>query len=319
MKVCPRCQKTYTDVNLNFCLEDGSVLTQASAAAPPAPDTVLINQTRPTAPSNLPGGQPGWGSAPQQQQFSMQPPAKKNSKTWLWVLGILGVVILVCGGGAIGFIGWVASQDASNRNVSLGSSPSPSPTTSSSPTTNPTSGRTSVQSIDMERWVQTFSAFGTTEYENDELVIGSKQKGYYYVLVARDTYAYDQADVSITVRNIDDVASSMGYGLIFHSSPTPLTQDYGFLIDTKKKRFRVVRHEPQKETSVVAWTNSPKIKGGTEANVLEARDDGESVNLYINGEKVTTIKNTHGYKDGVPGIYSGDAVKAAFSKLEVRK
>ena len=29
MKICPRCQKTYTDDNLNFCLDDGVVLQQA--------------------------------------------------------------------------------------------------------------------------------------------------------------------------------------------------------------------------------------------------------------------------------------------------
>jgi hypothetical protein len=317
MKVCPRCQKTYTDENLNFCLEDGSVLTQVSSAPPPAADTVLVNQTRMTAPPNQPGAQGSWGSAP--QQFSMQPPAKKGSKTWVWVVGILGALVLVCGGGFIGFFAWVASQDTNTRSFGSNSSVSPSPTATSTTTTTPTSGRTSVQSIDMARWVQDFSAGGTTEYTNNEFIIASKQKGYYYVLVAKDTYSYEEADVSITVRNIDDVASSMGYGLIFHSSPTPLTQDYAFLIDTKKKRYRVVRHGPQKETSVVAWTNSSRINGGTEANVLEARDDGDNVNLYINGEKVTTIKNTDGYSDGVPGVYSGDMVKAAFTKLEVRK
>lgn len=319
MKVCPRCQKTYMDDNLNFCLEDGSVLTQSSAQAPPATDPILINQTRMPPPQNQPGGQAGWGSAP--QQFSMQPPASRGSKTWLWVLGILGLLVLVCGGGLVGFFAWVASQDTNSRsNYSFNGSASPSPTaTSTTTTTNSTTGRTSVQSIDMSRWVQDFSVGGNTEYTNGEFIISSKEKTYYYVLVARDTYSYDEADVSITVRNIDDAASTMGYGLIFHSNPTPLTQDYAFLIDTKKKRYRVVRHEPQKETSVVNWTNSPKINGGTEANVLEARDNGDNVDLYINGEKVTSIKNTHGYSDGVPGVYSGNAVRAAFSKLEVRK
>ena len=316
MKVCPRCQKTYTDDNLNFCLEDGSVLTQANAASPPATDQVLINQTRMPSPPNQPGAQGSWGSAP--QQFSMQPPAKKGSKTWVWVVGILGLLVLVCGGGMVGFFAWVASQDTNSRtNYSSNGTAGPSPTATT--TTNSTSGRTSVQSIDMSRWVQDFSVGGNTEYTNGEFIISSKEKTYYYVLVARDTYAYDKADVSITVRNIDDAASTMGYGLIFHSSPTPLTQDYAFLIDTKKKRYRVVRHEPQKETSVVNWTNSAKINGGSEANVLEARDDGDSINLYINGEKVNTIKNTHGFADGVPGVYSGNAVRAAFSKLEVRK
>lgn len=316
MKVCPRCQKTYTDDNLNFCLEDGTTLTQVSASAPPAPDTVYVNEMRPTTPTAQPGAPGSWGSAPQ-QPFSMQPP-KKSSKTWVWVLGILAVVGLVCGGGLVGFFAWVASQDT-NRNTSFSGSPSPSPSATTTGTTTSTSSRTSVQRPDLSKWVQTFSAYGTTEFTSDELVMGSKQKGFYYVLVAPDDYNYEAADVTVTVRNIDNVASSMGYGLIFHSNPTPLTQDYAFLIDSKRKRYRVVRHEPQKETSVVSWTNSAKIKEGSEANILEARDNGESVDLYINGEKVTTIKNTHGYKNGVPGVYSGDSVKAAFSKLEIRE
>jgi hypothetical protein len=323
MKVCPRCQKTYTDDNLNFCLEDGSVLSQAGNA--PLPETVLINQPRITTPNqpmgSQPGGQPGaqqasWGSSP--QQYSMQP-AKKSSKTWVWVLLILGLVAVVCGGGLVGFFAYVASvgnTTTSGRNTYTAP---PSPATTPGTKSTSTNGRTDVQEINMEGWVQEFSVFGNTEYTNSEFIMGSKQKGYYYVLVARDTHKYDKADVSVTVRNIDNANSSMGYGLIFHSNPQPLTQDYAFLIDTKKKRYRVVHHQPQKETAVVPWTSSPAIKEGTEANVLEAKDDGDNINLYINGEMVKTIKNVHGYKDGVPGVYSGDAVKAAFSKLEVRK
>jgi len=61
MKICPRCQKTYTDDNLNFCLEDGTVLTTASAAS--MPDTLLMSEPRPTQPQqpmqSQPGSQPG--------------------------------------------------------------------------------------------------------------------------------------------------------------------------------------------------------------------------------------------------------------------
>ena len=259
MKVCPRCQKTYTDENLNFCLEDGSVLTQASAAAPPATEQVLINQTRMPPPPNQPGAQRKLGQRP--AAIFDAAPGQKGLEN-------LGVG---CGNsgpagpgmrrrdGRLFRVGGVARHRS--RGNSITTNPSPSPTATSTTTTNSTSGRTSVQSIDMSRWVQDFSVGGNTEYTDNEFIISSKQKTYYYVLVARDTYAYDEADVSITVRNIDDAASDMGYGLIFHSNPTPLTQDYAFLIDTKKKRYRVVRHEPQKETSVVTWTNSSEDQG----------------------------------------------------------
>src|SRR5205814_1372101 len=85
MKICPRCQKTYADDNLNFCLEDGSVLTQGPAEA--LPQTVIMNEPRMTQPQHQPmpsqpGSQPAWNTP---QQYSMQPPAK-SSKTWIWVV-----------------------------------------------------------------------------------------------------------------------------------------------------------------------------------------------------------------------------------------
>lgn len=315
MKVCPTCQKTYTDDNLNFCLDDGSVLSQASGADR-LPETVMMNQPRATLPNqpagSQPGGQGGWGStpstpsSPNPQAYSMQPPAK-SSKTWIWVVGILGLVALVCGGGLVGFFALVASQnDSSTRSFD----PTPLP----SPTATPSS-RTTAKPIDMSKWASNSEG---AEYTGGELVMASKAKGYYYVMVSKsDDYA--KADVSVSVRNVADGDTDLGYGLVFHSAPTPLIRGYGFLIDAKKKRYRVVQHAIRKETEVVKWTDYSKMNGGSEANVLEARDDGTKVALYINGDKVANIDNSYSGTNGVPGVYSGDAVRAAFSKLEIKK
>lgn len=149
--------------------------------------------------------------------------------------------------------------------------------------------------------------------------MSSKKKGFYYVLVAPEAYTTDKADTRVTLRNVDNAAGSLGYGLIFHSNPTPLQQDYAFLIDTKRKKYRVVYHTPQNEKSVVNWTNSAAIKEGSEENILEARDLDDKIELYINGTMVTSIKNVYGYSGGVAGLYSGDGVKVAFKDLEIRK
>src|SRR5262245_12251788 len=128
MKICPRCQKTYTDDNLNFCLDDGVVLQQASSPGgqePPA--TVFMNQPRPTDPrpvmTSPPGTQqPAWNTAPQQQQYGGS--QKKSSKTWIWVLLILGLVVLVCGGGLVGFFAYVATHVDTNTVANSNSGPS---------------------------------------------------------------------------------------------------------------------------------------------------------------------------------------------------
>ena len=94
MKICPQCRKTYNDESLNFCLDDGSTLTQTAAFDSSLPATVLLNQPRPTAPNQSFGNQPGEQSNwHQPRQFSSPPTAAKKPKTWLWVVGILGGLI----------------------------------------------------------------------------------------------------------------------------------------------------------------------------------------------------------------------------------
>jgi hypothetical protein len=325
MKICPRCQKTYTDDNLNFCLEDGSVLTVHSPVSPMA-DTVMMPQAPPTQPQPQPQ-QPGWNVAPQQQpppqpQYAGQQPKKKSSKAWIWIVLILVGAMLLCGGGAAALIFWAANQPefATNKSTPNNrSSQTSNKTTNSTTTTSSTSDRDDVETVDLSGWKKEFSVYGVTEYTDGEFIMSSKNKGYYYVLVAPDEYKTDDADTRVTVRNVDNMSSSLGYGLIFHSNPTPLQQDYAFLIDTKRKKYRVVHHEPQKASSVVSWTSSSAINEGSAENVLEARDLPDKIELYINGTMVTSIKNIYGYPGGVPGLYSGDGAKAAFKDLEIRK
>lgn len=321
MKICPVCRKTYSDENLNFCLEDGTLLTQSQSQ--PLPETVLMNQPRMTDP-NRPHGMPqsaptAWSAPP--QQFPVQ--QKKSSKTWLWVVGILGLVVLLCGGGFAGLavIGLMNQDTGSNTqpprtNTRVSTTPAPSTPTSSTPTGDDTGD---VQNLDLSGWVQEFSLYGTTEYTDGELLMASKQKRFYYVVLAGDEYTSQGADIRVTLRNVDNADSSLGYGLIVHSNPSPLVQDYGFLIDAKQKRYRIVRHEPQDEKSMVPWTKSSIIKDGTQENTIEAKDTGDKTEFYINGQLVNSVSNSYAYKGGVPGLYSGDGVKIAFKNLEIRK
>ena len=70
---------------------------------------------------------------------------------------------------------------------------------------------------------------------------------------------------------------------------------------------------------MVSWKDSSAIKDGTQENVLEARDKGDTVELYINDQMVTSIKDQFGHPKGVPGLYSGDGAKIGFKKLEIWK
>ena len=321
MKICPTCRKTYQDDNLNFCLEDGSILNVASSE--PAP-TVMMNQPRPTEPNTgfaPPPTQPGIQSSFGNQGAYAQP-LKKKSKAWLWIVGIIGILLLLCGGGGVVGLLLVASQgDLATNNSSSSASPTPVrgttfPGTSPSPGSSPSSDATS---IDLNMFVKEFSVYGTTEMAGDELMMAAKQKDYYYVLVAPDDYNTLNSATRVTVRNPSNGDSRLGYGLIFHSDPQPLNKGYAFLIDSKKKRYRVVRHTATNESAVVSWKNSTAISEGSGDNMLEVRDKGDTLEFYINDQMVTTTKDQYDGTVGVPGLYSGDGVKIGFKRLEIRK
>ena len=306
MKICPTCRKTYSDDGLNFCLDDGSILTLAGDKLP---ETVMINQPRYTNPNTGLGNQPAI-----QSPYSMQP--KKSSKTWMWVVGILGILVLLCGGGGAALLVYVASLDT-NRSTGPGSSPTPIPARSTP--TQPPFERTEVKTVDLSKWVSKTSTYGNTEFTGGEFFMSSKKRGYYYVVAAPADYKTELASTSVILRNVDGANSSLGYGIVFHSDPTPLEKGYAFIIDSTKQKYRVVHHAPGKEIDDITWTSSSAINEGSAENTLEVRDKPERIELYINGEMVTSIKNTYGYKGGVVGLYSGDAVNVAFKKLEIAK
>ena len=109
MKRCPRCGQTYTDENINFCLNDGELLSRQSSPSSyrssvvdDSPPTMVLDQARVTNPT-------GWSSAasppapwqqqqPQQQEFypyNIQAPVSQT----------LGIVSL-CMGLASVTVGW---------------------------------------------------------------------------------------------------------------------------------------------------------------------------------------------------------------------
>lgn len=315
MKICPKCQKIYSDDSLNFCLDDGTVLTQTAAGFNEPPETVMINQARPTS------GDQKFGSHRQPNDWAAKPlyPVKpqSNSKNWLVIAGILGGLVLLCGGGFIGLIAFVSKiedEPRGNTNFAINTVNINKIDENSAP-----DDRKEVTKINLSNWNRDFSEYGNTDFRNNVLIMSSKKNNFYYVLVAPAAHKTENSTTKLSVRNITNGSNSLGYGLIFHSNPTPLQQDYAFLIDSKTQKYRIVTHKPQKEDNVVNWTKSTSIKEGTQQNVLEVRDENNLMSFYINGDFITSLRNSDGNKDGVAGIYVGGASPIGFSNLEIRK
>jgi len=67
MKVCPKCNQSYDDANLNFCLSDGEMLMEMDTND--APPTIMMDASRVTNDGN-------WGGADQNPNFA--PPEQMN-------------------------------------------------------------------------------------------------------------------------------------------------------------------------------------------------------------------------------------------------
>lgn len=320
MKICPNCGKTYSDASLNFCLEDGTVLNQAgSSQSDSLAETVMISQPRQTE-SNQ-----SFGNQTENQNWAVPTEVgaaqKKGSKTWLWVVGILGAVVLLCGGGFAGLLvlGSLA-EDEPKWNSNFGSNNSTNSTGRTNSATNTsTDNQTDVSKINLEAWVQKNSKYGITEFRGDEFFMNAKKSNFYYVLVASSAYNSSDATTKVTLRDVESGNNSLGYGLIINSNPVPLIKDYAFLINTRTQKYRVVSHSPGQEKTVVNWKDSSAIKSGSQENVLEVQDTGGQFKFFINGELVETLSSSDSYQNGVPGLYVGGTSPIAFSNLEIRK
>lgn len=317
MKTCPKCGKTYSDPNLNFCLDDGSILNQSNTAGNIPPQTIQMNEPRTTGFNQQFGGP----SAQHNQFVPVQNSGgKQKSKAWMWVVGILGLVFLVCGGGFGGLLllGKLADKKDDpkwNTNFAVNTTTSNSTRNSSSNS----DSQSDVTEIDLSKWVQEKSTYGKTEFREDQLFANAIKSDFYYVLVASITYKSANATTKVIVRDAESGNNRLGYGLIINSNPVPLIKDYAFLINAKTGKYRVVKHTPGKEQVVVSWKDSSSIKKGTEANTLEVKDEGGKLKFFINGDLVDTVDGKDGFSGGVPGIYVGGSSPISFSKMEIRK
>ena len=142
MKICPQCRKTYEDNNLNFCLDDGTSLVVSDQSAP----TVMLPSAGETATQQA-AAPTQWQQTPMQQA---QPP-RSSSKTWVWVLLILGLVVLLCGGGLIGGFFYLKHK-ASSISSNWPDFPTPSTTASPEFSSTPVKTGNSESSLTLEKY-----------------------------------------------------------------------------------------------------------------------------------------------------------------------
>ena len=339
MKRCPSCNRTYTDLALNFCLEDGTPLlsdakpTERYAAPrntsepPPTeiyrPEAPLLNQV---PGMTAPRPAPQWSAPPHTHQV------KKSNAVW-WVLGGIAVVGII-GIGLIIMIVAVANIDTNENNANgntnsvvsnrnSNSTVDSDNTNPNSNTSNANSSRPPVLSDDFAspKWRTGSFQFGEIWYADEEFHMRAKEK-MYLVMYAPPEYTTQNARVRVTARSVDGESPASGYGLIVHGekSSDNALEDYALLIYTgSDPRYQVVLHKNGLQKTLVPWTRSSTIRPGTNPNQLEIRSQGDELSFYINGRYLTRLTDTENNKRGLAGLYTSETGEVAFDDLEIAR
>jgi hypothetical protein len=349
MKQCPACNRTYTDDELLFCLEDGTRLIQASYSggsgdAPtvfdpsatlaygPGRDTSpppenFYPQT-PPAPTPQPLAQASWSPTPYAPAPAQA--SKSNTKPWI-IIAIAAVIVLGLGIVALlAIIGRDTDPDTNkNANRPVVSNSNNTNSTPVNANRKPVTTPSSVLKDDFstENWPTGEKAYGSF-YQDGEYHMKGKPKLYVFMFPASSTstdlanYSTKDATVKVTARSVDGKSPEYGYGLIVNGKLNQKgnLDGYGFLIYTgATPMYEIVRFVDGAPTNMVNWTQSSVIRSGTNSNQVEVRTSGSQLSMYVNGQFLKSITDTANYTEGYVGLYTSETNEVAFDDMEINR
>lgn len=335
MKRCPTCHRTYNDLSLNFCLEDGTPLVvegadpNATLRYPGPRDTSEPPPTeiyRPTAPPRQTAPPPP--PPPPQQQWSPTPPpqARKKSNAVWWILGGLAAVFVIGAGLVVMFIALASlgsntnnsNLNANTRNENRNSNISAN-TNNSNLNANVNQPSSLADDFSEQKWGVGNSQYGRIWYDGGEYHMVSRDKTFVVMYAPNDTYNTENAKVSVTARSVDGGAPSAGFGLMVHGSlKGGKLEDYALLIyPSDDPEYQIVMHKDGVQSSLVDRTKTSAIRSGSTPNQLEIRVRGTELSFYANGQFLNRIKDTQDYRRGKVGFYTSDVHEVAFDDLSI--
>ncbi len=344
MKRCPSCNRTFTDVSLNFCLEDGTPLVNDTGLDPGA--TLRYTDSRETNPPVTEVYPPPSQQTPrapvryemppartaQPDQWSPlppMPPQRKSNAVW-WILGgilVAGVVVVGVAVMILALASMGSNENTNNRNantrIANRNSNNANNANSSNVNSNSNAALPSITTDDFseEAWGKGTFSYGDISYEDGEYRMRAKENSYLVMYAPSNSYSTENARTSVSVQDVDGGAVSSGYGLIVHGQKTATSQleDYALLIFTgAQPQYEIIKHKAGVQSTVVPWTKSSAINTGTSSNKLEVRARGAELSFYINGQYVNRITDSD-IKKGVAGFYTSGTSQVAFDDLEIRR
>jgi hypothetical protein len=345
MKRCPTCGRTYTDLSLNYCLEDGTPLSTDAPAGSDPNATIRYPSPRDTAepppteiyhppaaavtPRPAPPPPPPPPTAQEYSPTPTQAPRKKSNAVW-WILGGVAALLII-GVGLIVMIIALASLGSNtntantnsntrevNRNTNVNANANANLAANANANTAPTGPF--LDDFSEKKWTVGTSPYGRIWYDNGEYHMSSKKDTYIVMHAPSDDYSTENATVKVTARSVAGGVPSAGFGLMVHCgySKAKELEYYALLIyPSSEPEYSVILHRNGSEQPLVTHTKSNAIKSGSSPNQLEVRIRGNDLAFYANGQLLTHISDTANYRRGRVGFYTSDETEVAFDNLEI--
>jgi hypothetical protein len=307
----------------------------SGAPNPPFSTNAPPQQVVPTPQQQQHQPPPQWSPAPYAQPGAG---ARKKSNPLPWILGIVGV-LLVLGIGAIVMLSIAggsnsnnansnnnnrAANNANNSNRNANNANNANANNANNSNANTTTKDALTDDFSTQKWGTGARAFGSF-YADGEYHMHHTVADQYVVIYSPDEAAYktEDATVKVTARSVDGNIPTVGYGLVVHGELVDgKLQGYAFLIKNgPDPKYGVMLMENGEQKTLIKPATSSAIRTGTNPNQLEVRISGSQLSFYINGQYATSITDTAGLAgtDGRVGFYTSTGGEVAFDDLAVKK
>lgn len=234
--------------------------------------------------------------------MDLQPQTAKPDFRWVTQLAggcLLFLFLMLCATGAFAF-----------RASQIASIPSPTPTLAATPTPHilvrqpADKKKNSVMYEDFssnKREWGLYYPYGKLEIINGKLILQANTKDRFVIAKSREfDYLsepyYIQADFST------DIDNGFFYGLIFGISNS-LESYYLFEVSPKPGNFRLLKYHNENWEELVPFTQAV-LKPFPEANTLSVYFDTGNIELYINGEFVSSFSDSKFLRSSAVGVFA---------------
>jgi hypothetical protein len=341
MKRCPTCNRTYADLSLNFCLDDGTPLTSEAAPTTDLNATIRYPPPRETSepppteiyrpgPTAAPPPRPTTPPPPPPPQWSPSPapPARKSNAIW-WIFGGVAALVVI-GVGLVVMLIALASLGSNtntaniNRDVNRNANVVVNANANTNINTNANASLPAMLTDDFsqQKWGTGTSQYGRIWYANGEYHMSSKEQTFVAMYAPSNDYSTENATVRVTARSVDGSVPSAGFGLMVHclQSKAGQLEDYALLIyPADEPAYEIIMHKGGNQSTLVQRTKSDAINSGSEPNELQVRIKGNQMVFYANGRILTTVTDRENYRRGRVGFYTSDVFEVAFDDLEIER